>query len=498
MGREKFNSRLGFILVSAGCAIGLGNVWKFPYICAKYGGAAFILIYLLFLAVIALPILIAEFSVGRGSRQSIITAYSKLQSPRGRFGMNKYVGMAGSYLLMMFYTMVCGWMMIYAIKMINGELEGMNTAALKTQFDGMLSDPLSLTIFTVITIAVSFGICALGLKNGVEKITKVMMMILLLLLVVLAVNSLTLENAGKGIEYYLVPDFSAFEEYGLGTVIFNAMTHAFFTLSVGIGSMEIFGSYLSKERRLTGEAISVTVVDTFVALTAGLVIIPACAAYDVPLDSGPSLLFISLPNVFNNMPGGRIWGILFFVLMTFAALSTVIAVFENIIAMCMDNWNISRKKAVAINLPLMIVLSLPAIFGYNLLNGVNPLGEGTTIMDFEDFIVSTNLLPLGSLLVVILCTHRHGWGWDNFLAEVNTGKGIAFPKLLKNYMKWILPVIIIGVYLKGYYDMFAPQGPLALTLWMIFAVAFLAVILFFALPKPESRKTSALAENKEN
>ena len=488
MAREKFNSRLGFILVSAGCAIGLGNVWKFPYICAKYGGAAFILIYLLFLLIIGLPILIAEFSVGRGSRQSVITAYSKLQSPRGRFHLNKYVGMAGSYLLMMFYTMVCGWMMIYAVKTITGELSGLDTEALSEKFGDVLGDPSGLILFTVLTIVLSFGVCALGLKNGVERITKVMMVGLLILLVVLAVNSVCLPNSERGLKYYLVPDFSAFEEYGFGTVVFNAMTHAFFTLSVGIGSMEIFGSYLSKDRKLTGEALSVAAIDTMVALIAGLVIIPACTAYDVPLDAGPSLLFISLPNVFNNMPGGRIWGALFFVLMTFAALSTVIAVFENIIAMCMDNWGISRKKSVAINLPLMIALSMPAVLGFNLLSGVAPLGEGTTIMDLEDFIVSTNLLPLGSLLVVIFCTHRHGWGWDNFIAEVNEGKGISFPRIVKSYMKWILPLIIIIVYLKGYYDMFAPQGTAALIGWMSFAVVFLAVILFFTVPKMKAKE----------
>lgn len=494
MAREKFNSRLGFILVSAGCAIGLGNVWKFPYICAKYGGAAFILIYLLFLIIIGLPILIAEFSVGRGSRQSVITAYSKLQSPRGRFHLNKYVGMAGSYLLMMFYTMVCGWMMIYAVKTVTGELSGLDSEALSGKFSQILGDPSGMIFFTVLTIVFSFGVCALGLKNGVERITKVMMVGLLILMLILAVNSVCLPGAEKGVEYYLVPDFSVFEEYGLGTVVFNAMTHAFFTLSVGIGSMEIFGSYLSKDRKLTGEALSVAGIDTIVALIAGLVIIPACTAYDVPLDAGPSLLFISLPNVFNNMPGGRIWGTIFFVLMTFAALSTVIAVFENIIAMCMDNWGISRRKSVAINLPLMVVLSMPAILGFNLLSGMAPLGEGTTIMDLEDFIVSTNLLPLGSLLVVVFCTHRHGWGFDNFLSEVNEGKGISFPKIAKNYMKWILPLIIIVVYLKGYYDMFAPRGTVALIGWMSFAVAFLAVILFFAVPKAKKKERTDKVE----
>jgi NSS family neurotransmitter:Na+ symporter len=338
----------------------------------------------------------------------------------------------------------------------------------------------------MIAIVIAFGVCALGLNNGVEKITKVIMIALLVLMVALAIHSVTLDNAAEGLRYYLIPDFSNIKEHGFGTVVFAAMSHAFFTLSIGIGCMEIFGSYLTKERKLTGEALNVVILDTLIALTAGLIIIPACVSFDVPLDAGPSLLFLSLPNVFNDMSGGRIWGTIFFVFMTFAALSTVIAVFENIVAMCIDGFNMTRKKAVAINIPLMAVLSLPAVFGYNILSFIQPFGAGSTIMDLEDFFVSNNLLPLGSLLTVMLCTGSHGWGWDNFVAEVNTGKGKSFPYKLKFYMTYILPLIIIFVYLKGYYDMFADKGTLTLIIWMAIAVLFLGMTLYFGTPK---RKT---------
>jgi NSS family neurotransmitter:Na+ symporter len=486
MKRENFNSRLGFILVSAGCAIGLGNVWKFPYICAQYGGAAFIAIYLVFLLILGLPILIAEFAVGRGSGKTLATAYTSLETERGRFHKDRYLCIGGSYLLMMFYTMVCGWMINYAVKMATGKLEGLDTAGISETFDGMLANTGEMVLYTMIAIVIAFGVCALGLNNGVEKITKVIMIALLVLMVALAIHSVTLDNAAEGLRYYLIPDFSNIKEHGFGTVVFAAMSHAFFTLSIGIGCMEIFGSYLTKERKLTGEALNVVILDTLIALTAGLIIIPACVSFDVPLDAGPSLLFLSLPNVFNDMSGGRIWGTIFFVFMTFAALSTVIAVFENIVAMCIDGFNMTRKKAVAINIPLMAVLSLPAVFGYNILSFIQPFGAGSTIMDLEDFFVSNNLLPLGSLLTVMLCTGSHGWGWDNFVAEVNTGKGKSFPYKLKFYMTYILPLIIIFVYLKGYYDMFADKGTLTLIIWMAIAVLFLGMTLYFGTPK---RKT---------
>jgi NSS family neurotransmitter:Na+ symporter len=483
MQRENFNSRLGFILVSAGCAIGLGNVWKFPYICAQYGGAAFILIYLLFLAVLGLPILVTEFAIGRGSGKSLASAYKELETDRGRFHLNKYFSIGGSYLLMMFYTMVCGWMIDYAVKMGTGSLSGMDTQQVSDAFDGMLSNTGEMLIYTLIAIVIAFGICALGLNNGVEKISKVIMVALLALMIILAVNSVTLDNAAEGLRYYLVPDFSHIKNNGLGTVVFAAMSHAFFTLSVGIGSMEIFGSYLTRERKLMGEALNIVILDTLIALTAGLIIIPACVAFNVPLNSGPSLLFISLPNVFNEMSGGRIWGTLFFIFMTFAALTTVIAVFENIIAMCMDTWNITRKKAVMINIPLMALLSVPAVLGYNVLSFIQPLGTGSTIMDLEDFVVSNNILPLGTLVSVLICTKKYGWGWDNFVNEVNIGKGIGISNKLRPYMTWILPLIIIFVYLKGYYDMFAEKGTLMMTVWMGIALLFLALIMFISSPK---------------
>lgn len=486
MNREKFGSRLGFILVSAGCAIGLGNVWKFPYICAKYGGGAFIVIYLIFLVILGYPILMAEFAVGRGSGKSIIRAFNELGSSNSRFSNAKYVSLVGSYLLMMFYTMVCGWMIDYSFKMAFGTIDKaieLNSDGANLVFQNMLSNTGEMVLFTIISILIAFGICTLGLNNGVEKITKVIMILLLILMIVMAVNSLTLENASKGLRYYLVPNFENLTKYGLGRTIFEAMSHAFFTLSLGIGAMEIFGSYLNKDRKLTSEALSVAVLDTLIALTAGLIIIPACISFNIPLDTGPSLLFISLPNVFNNMSGGRVWGTLFFVFMTFAALSTVIAVFENILVMCMENWNISRKKAVLINIPLMTILSMPAVLGFNIFSNIQPLGEGTNLFDLEDFLVSNNILPLGSLIIILFCTRKNGWGWDNFIKEVNTGKGKNMSNWTKPYITWILPLIIIVIYIKGYYDFFINKGLSTLIPWMIVAIAFLGLILFFVSPK---------------
>lgn len=483
MEREKFGSRLGFILVSAGCAIGLGNVWKFPYICAQYGGGAFILLYLVFLGILGYPILISEFAVGRGSKKSLIKAYDILGTEQSRFHRSKFVPLAGNYLLMMFYTMVCGWMMNYSVKMMSGKLDGLDAGQISLAFENMLYGTGEMIFYTVLTILLGFGICALGLNNGVEKVTKVIMILLLILLSVMAVHSLTLENASAGIKYYLVPDLNNLTKNGFGRTVFEAMSHAFFTLSVGIGSMEIFGSYLNNDRKLTNEALSITLIDTFIALTAGFIIIPACVSFNVPLDSGPSLLFISLPNVFNSMRGGRIWGSCFFIFMTFAAMSTVIAVFENIIAMCMEQLEISRKKAVIINIPVMILLSMPAVLGFNVLSGINPLGEGTNFLDFEDFLVSNNILPLGSIAVILFCTHKHGWGWDRFTEEVNRGKGFGIGNWVKPYMTWILPAIVSVVYLKGYYDYFSGKSIPLMIIWMTIAVILLGIILFFTLPK---------------
>lgn len=475
--REKFGSRLGFILVSAGCAVGLGNVWKFPYICGQYGGAVFILIYLLFLLMLGLPILICEFSVGRGSGKGISNAFDELQQNGEKWHRFKWAGMAGNYLLMMFYSMVGGWMLYYAYQSATGKLTGLNVEQIQGVFDNMKSSSSTLFVWTVIAVVIAFAICSLGMKNGVEKITKIMMCLLIGLMLVLAVNSFMLEGSGDGVRFYLVPDFSAMKEHGIGNMIFAAMSHAFFTLSVGMGSMEIFGSYLEKKNTIASEAINVVLVDTFVAITAGLIIIPACFAYGINPDAGPSLLFLTLPRVFSNMTGGRIWGTCFFIFMSFAALSTIIAVYENILSFYMDGLHWKRKKAIMLNIVLIILLSLPAILGYNVLSGIQPLGAGTNIMDLEDFLVSYNLLPLGSLIFVFFCTRKNGWGWENFLKEANTGVGIHLKKGLRFYMSVLLPLIISVVYLKGYYDTFAKAGTTTLVGWMVFAVALLLMTL---------------------
>lgn len=479
MKRETFGSRLGFILVSAGCAIGLGNVWKFPYICGQYGGAAFIIIYLAFLAILGLPILICEFAVGRGSGKGLANAYEVLEPKKSKWHQFKWISLFGSYLLMMFYTMVGGWMLYYVYQMASGNLSGLDSAGVENVFGQMLGSAPTMTLWMVIAVVVSFMVCAMGLKNGIEKITKVMMSVLIVLMVVLAAHSLFLPGAMEGVKFYLVPNFNLVLQHGVGTVIYAAMSQAFFTLSIGIGSMEIFGSYMKRDRSLAGESLNIVLLDTFVALTAGFIIIPACFAYNVEPGAGPSLLFITLPNVFDNMVNGQIWGTLFFIFMSFAALSTIIAVFENIIAFYIDGFGWERKKAVGVNLVAIILLSLPAVLGFNVLSNIQPMGPGTTIMDVEDFLVSYNLLPLGSMIFVIFCTRKVGWGWSDFIKEANIGKGakVANANWLKFYMTWILPFIIIVVYLKGYYDFFAPQGGSVQLGWMCFAVILLGVIL---------------------
>ena len=482
--RETFASRLGFVLVSAGCAIGLGNVWKFPYICGEYGGAAFILIYLLFLAVLGIPILTCEFAVGRSSRFGIAKAFDTLQPEGTSWKAFKWVGLAGNTLLMMFYTMVSGWTLYYAYKYIEGGITTLDTAGVATVFGNMLASPGTLTLWMFIALTVSCLICIIGLQKGVEKITKVLMLLLIVLIIVLAGHSLVLEGAGEGIKFYLVPDFKKIADAGLGTVVFAAMSQAFFTLSIGIGSMEIFGSYMKRDNTIGKEAVTVVALDTFVALMAGFIVIPACFAFGVQPNAGPSLLFITLPNVFNNMALGRIWGIAFFVFMAFAALSTVIAVVENIVAFFMDMWNLNRKKATIITYIGLLVLSMPAILGFNILSAVKPFGDGTGIMDLEDFIVSNNILPLGSLLFVLFCTKRNGWGWEKYTEEANTGKGMKISNKLKVYMKYILPTVISVVYIKGYYDFFktGKENAVLLSLdvkgllWMIFAVIMLSLV----------------------
>ena len=452
MEREKFGSRLGFILISAGCAIGLGNVWRFPYIVGQYGGAAFILIYLLFLVIFGLPIMAMEFSVGRASRRSVADSFNVLQPKGTKWHLFGFVGMAGNYLLMMFYTTVTGWMFAYFFKMLRGDFTASQTTEQVTaQFDKLIANPVAVVGFMLLAILIGFFICSRGLEKGVEKITKVMMLILLFIISILAFRAVTLPGAEKGIEYYLIPDFQKIKEVGIGEVIFAALGQAFFTLSIGMGSMAIFGSYIKKDRRLLGESLSIALLDTFVAFVAGLIIIPSCFAYGITPDQGSGLIFKTLPNVFREMSGGRIWGALFFLFMIFAALSTVIAVFENIISFGMDLWGWSRKKASFINFIAIVILSLPCALGFNLLSFIQPLGAGSTILDFEDFIISNNILPLGSLVYVIFCcSERYGWGWNNFLEEVNTGKGLRFPKFMRVYMKYVLPVILLLIWAQGY------------------------------------------------
>ena len=474
--REKFGSRLGFILVSAGCAIGIGNVWKFPYITGIYGGAAFILMYLVFLVALGLPIMVCEFTVGRGSRMGMGKALDTLEPKGTKWHRMKWISIFGSFLLMMFYTMVGGWMLKYAFMEATGTFVGLDGKAVEGVFGNMLTNPGTLTFWAIVAIVISFGACGFGLQKGIEKVTKVMMIALLLLMIALAVNSAFLPNAAAGIKFYLVPDFGEVAKKGFGNAVFAAMSQAFFTLSIGIGSMEIFGSYLDRKNRITGEAVNIVLLDTFVALMAGFIIIPVCFAYGVEPGSGPSLLFITLPTLFNNMAGGRIWGTLFFIFMSFAALSTIIAVFEEILAFFMDIGGWSRKKAVGVNFVLITMLSLPAILGFNVLSGIQPLGEGSNIMDMEDFLVSSNLLPLGSLVFVLFCVRKNGWGFENFLKEANKGEGIKFPHWIRLYMQYILPLIVVIISLKGYYDMFSGKSTAVFVSWMCFAVLLLFVI----------------------
>lgn len=483
--RERFGSRLGFILVSAGCAVGLGNVWKFPYMCGQYGGAAFILIYLVFLVVMGFPIMVCEFAVGRGSQKSCATSFKELEPKGTKWHNYGYLGMAGNYLLMMFYTMVAGWLLYYCYRCAVGEFtqSALTTDMVAEKFGEMTGSWSTMTIWMIVAVVISFGICSLGVQKGVEKITKVMMVCLFALIIVLAINSLRLPGSMEGVKFYLVPDFEAMLEIGIGNVVFGAMSQAFFTLSLGIGSMAIFGSYLDKNRSLTGETISITVLDTFVALMAGLIIIPACFSFGIEPGAGPSLIFITLPNIFNQMAGGRIWGTLFFVFLSFAALSTVVAVFENIISFAMDLWGFSRKKAVAVNMVLVVALSMPCILGFNVLSNIQPLGPGSGIMDLEDFLVSNNLLPLGSLVYLMFCTTKNGWGWNNFITEANLGDGMNFPTSVKWYMTYVLPVIIIVIYLKGYYDKFAPLGTSYLVGWMLVALLLLALVAWMVFAK---------------
>ncbi len=455
MEREKFGSRLGFILISAGCAIGLGNVWRFPYIVGEYGGAAFILIYLLFLIIFGLPIMTMEFAVGRGSKKSIAESFKVLEPKGTKWHLFGGVGIVGNYLLMMFYTTVTGWMFAYFFKTLKGDFVGNTVDQVAQQFDLLTANPWLVSGFMILATVLGFVICSIGLQKGVEKATKYMMLTLLAIILVLAVRTVTLPGAAEGLKYYLIPDFGRMVEKGVGEVVFAALGQAFFTLSLGMGSMAIFGSYIDDKRSLFGEAVSVAVLDTVVAIVAGLIIIPSCFAYNLDPTSGPGLIFKTLPNIFNSMTGGRIWGTLFFVFMIFASMSTVVAVFENIISFAMDLWGWSRRKACLVNTLLVIILSLPCVLGFNVLSGFTPFKEGSTVLDLEDFIISNNILPIGSLIYVLFCTSKKfGWGWDNFLLEANKGTGMKFPKSLKIHVKYILPAILIIIWLQGYISKF--------------------------------------------
>ena len=452
--RERFSSRLGFILISAGCAVGLGNVWRFPYITGQYGGAAFVLVYLIFLVLLGLPIMVMEFAVGRASQKSAARSFHVLEPAGTKWHLQGYACMAGNYLLMMFYTTVGGWMAAYIFKTLTGEFKGLDSDGVAAVFNDMLARPGYMTFWMVLVVLLSFFICSLGLQKGVERITKAMMSCLFLILLILCIRSVTLPGASEGLRFYLSPDFTRFTENGVGNTIFAALGQAFFTLSLGIGAMAIFGSYIGKDHTLTGETINICLLDTLVAFLAGLIIFPSCFAFGVDPGQGPGLVFITLPNIFNQMVGGRIFGVLFFVFMTFAAQSTIIAVFENIISFSMDLFGTSRKKTVLINGIAIILLSLPCVFGFNIWSGFQPLGAGSTIQDLEDFIVSNNLLPLGSMVYLLFCTSRYGWGWKNFLAEADTGKGVKFPAWARVYVSYILPLIVLFIFIMGYYQKF--------------------------------------------
>lgn len=454
MEREKFSSRIGFILISARCAIGLGNVWRFPYITGEYGGAAFVLIYLCFLVIMGLPIMVMEFAVGRGSQKSAALSFDVLEPKGTKWHWYKWGAMAGNYLLMMFYTTIGGWLLLYFFKMLLGQFEGLDSAGVELAFSDLTRNPGLMTVCMAVVVVMCFAVCSRGLQKGVELINKIMMVCLLFLMIIMSIRSITLEGGEAGLRFYLMPDFGKLVEAGIGEVIYAAMGQAFFTLSLGIGALAIFGSYIGRERSLMGEAVNVTILDTCVALMAGLIIFPACFAYGVSADSGPSLLFITLPNVFNEMAGGRIWGSLFFLFMSFAAFTTIIAVFENIISFAIDLTGCGRKKAVLVNLVVIIVLSMPCVLGFNILSGFAPFGEGSTIMDLEDFIVSNNLLPIGSLIYLFFCVAKCGWGFDNFIKEANTGKGLKFPRPIRFYCKWILPIIVAVIFIMGYKEKF--------------------------------------------
>ena len=452
--RERLESRLGFILISAGCAIGIGNVWKFPYLAGQNGGGIFVLIYLFFLAILGIPVMTMEFSMGRASRKSPVHLYQKIEPEKSKWHLYGIVCMAGNYLLMMFYTTVAGWMLKYFVSMTKGDFEGLDKDGVAGVFSGMLGSPSIQVGYMAVVVIAGFFINSIGLQKGLEKVSKWMMSSLLIIMVILAVNSITMPGSAEGLGFYLLPDIEKVGSIGWTKVIVSAMNQAFFTLSIGIGSMAIFGSYIGNERSLMGESVHVAVLDTFVAIVSGLIIFPACFTYGVQPDSGPSLIFITLPNIFNNMSFGRVWGSLFFVFMSFAAFSTVLAVFENILACTMDLTGWNRKKASIVNCIAVLILSLPCALGFNVLSFIEPMGKGTSFLDLEDFLVSNLILPIGSFIFVLFCISKRGWGFDKFVAEANKGKGIKVKPWMRGYMTYVLPVIVmafilIGLFYKG-------------------------------------------------
>ena len=454
MERETLKSRLGFILLSAGCAIGIGNVWKFPYIAGQGGGGAFVLFYLIFLVILGLPIMTMEFAVGRASRKSPVRAYQALEKPGQKWHIHGYFTLIGCYLLMMFYTTVAGWMLHYFYMTAAGKLAGLNAEQVAGKFTEMLASPATMTFWMVFVVVVGILVCAKGLQSGLERVTKGMMIALLLIMVVLAVNSLFMPGAKEGLSFFLVPDFDRMQEVGVVNTLVSAMNQAFFTLSLGIGAMSIFGSYIGKEHSLLGESVRIVVLDTFVAITAGLIIFPACFTYHVDQTSGPSLIFITLPNIFANMSMGRLWGSLFFLFMAFAAMSTVLAVFENIICCGMELTGCSRKKSSLVNLVLIILLSMPCVLGYNLWAWDGFAVFGGAVLDVEDFLVSNLFLPLGSLVYLLFCVTRYGWGLQNYKKEVNTGKGLKVQDWMRGYLTYVLPLIVVFIFAFGLYDKF--------------------------------------------
>ena len=453
MQREHLGSRLGFLLLSAGCAIGIGNVWKFPWMTGQYGGGAFVLIYLLFLLILGVPVLTMEFAMGRAAQKSPLKMYGQLK-PGTKWGWHGYVCLLGNVVLMMFYTTVSGWMLQYFVNTAAGAFAGLDTAGIEAKFGEMLASPGKMALYMGIVVVIGFSVISLGVQKGLERVTKWMMMSLILLMWVLAFHSMTLPGSSTGLTFYLIPDFQRMSGIGVGNVIVGAMNQAFFTLSLGIGAMAIFGSYIGKDHALMGEAVRVSLLDTMVALCSGLIIFPACFAYGVDVNSGPALIFMTLPKVFVNMAGGRLWGALFFLFMTFASFSTVIAVFENLLSSCIDNFGWSRKKAVLLNAAFILIASLPCVLGYNLWSGFHPF-LGKDVLDSEDFIVSNLLLPIGSLVYLLFCVTKWGWGFDKFLAEANTGSGLKLPEsgvlktLFHIYFAVVLPILILVILVQG-------------------------------------------------